>query len=275
MATYADCRFSWIVTAAFVFMPAVLHAEESHVVPANAESPATEVRKKPERKLKIEHGVAQNPLDERASLRALSPEKCAWVDAKNKQIVLDGEICLTRGMLEMFACPKGTKEHESIVTVTTKAYVVHAALLAIGAKSGSSVKYYPEYVAATGATIDVSVFWNDENGNLKQASAQDWVRNINTHQAMAQSWVFGGSDFYVDETTKERHYLAEQGDFICVANFPTAMLDLPFASPQDNNELLFEAFTERIPTRGTKVKLVLSPKFPASQKGVATVGGKQ
>ena len=46
--------------------------------------------------------------------------------------MIDGQICLNKGMLEMFAVPKGTKEHESIVSVNTKAQVVHAALLAVG-----------------------------------------------------------------------------------------------------------------------------------------------
>ena len=36
----------------------------------------------------------------------------------------------------MFAVTKGTKEHEAVVSVNTKAYVVHAALLAVGAESG-------------------------------------------------------------------------------------------------------------------------------------------
>ena len=46
--------------------------------------------------------------------------------------------------------------------------------------------------------------------------------------------------------------------FSCVSNFPTAMLDLPIASSQANEALLFETFTERIPPRGTPVELIFS-----------------
>ncbi len=49
------------------------------------------------------------------------PDGKVWLDTKNKRVVLEGEVCLREGQLEMFACLKGTKEHESIVAVPTKA----------------------------------------------------------------------------------------------------------------------------------------------------------
>jgi len=44
-----------------------------------------------------------------------------------------------------------------------------------------------------------------------------------------------------------------------VSNFSTALLDIPVESSQSDAELLFEAFTERIPPRGTPVRLTLKP----------------
>src|SRR5687768_11786893 len=45
-------------------------------------------------------------------LKRLSEEYEVWIDEENRQVVLGGEVTLTKGMLEMFACLKGTKEHE-------------------------------------------------------------------------------------------------------------------------------------------------------------------
>ena len=42
----------------------------------------------------------------------------------------------------------------------------------------------------------------------------------------------------------EKYYQADGGDFICVSNFPTALLDLPIASTQTNDSLLFTAATD-------------------------------
>jgi hypothetical protein len=191
----------------------------------------------------------------------LSPDSAVWIDRENKRLIVEGEVCLTRGQLEMFACPKGTKEHESVVAVDAKAYVVHAGLLALGAKQGRPVQFDPEYVPATGARIDVHCFWIAEDGSQKQATAQQWIRNVKTKKPLEYPWVFAGSDFWLDENTGKRHYLGETGDFICVSNFPSATLDLPVISSQDNENLLYEAFTENIPPRGTRVTLVLVPRL--------------
>ncbi|MCC7086150.1 MAG: hypothetical protein IT427_14200 [Pirellulales bacterium] len=216
-----------------------------------------------------------NPTDPAAPLKRLVPDYDVWIDSKNKQIVVDGEICLTRGLLEMFACLKGTKEHESIVTANTRAYLVHAALLAIGAHSGSPAKWDPKYVPACGTPIDITVYWTDQQGLQHHAKAQDWVRNIKTQQPLATHWVFAGSAFHHDELTGKNTYLSDaSGDFICVSNFPSAMLDLPIESSQANAELAFEANTEKIPPRGTKVKLVLIPKLDKTAKEKSSGGAE-
>ncbi|HZZ27212.1 MAG TPA: YdjY domain-containing protein [Pirellulales bacterium] len=209
----------------------------------------------------------KNPADPSAELKRLMPNYDVWVDFKNKQVILQGDICLTRGALEMFAVTKGTKEHESVVSVNTKAYVVHAALLALGAEPGTTVKYEPKFAPPTGTKVEIMAYWMDDKGDQHKARAQDWVRDVKTKKPMAQSWVFAGSGFYVDEATKQRYYMAEAGDFICVSNFPDAMLDVPVESTSDNDDLLFEAFTENIPPKGTKVTLVLMPQIEKQKSG--------
>jgi hypothetical protein len=51
-----------------------------------------------------------------------------WIDKKRGLVMVDGAISLREGYLEMFACPVGTKEHESVVAVDSRAQGVHAAL---------------------------------------------------------------------------------------------------------------------------------------------------
>lgn len=201
-----------------------------------------------------------NPADPAAQLKRLMPNYDVWIDFKNKQIVMQGEVCLTRGPLEMFAVTKGTKEHEAVVSVNTKAFVVHSALLALGAKAGSTAKFEPKFKPPTGTKVEIWVYWNDDKGERHKARAQDWIKDVKKKQAMDLPWVFAGSGFFVDEETKKQYYMAEAGDFICVSNFPDAMLDVPYESTSENDDLLFEAFTENIPPKGTKVTLVLAPQ---------------
>jgi hypothetical protein len=202
------------------------------------------------------------PLADNAdNLKKLHPVYPVWLDAAGKQVVMVGEICQTNAPLEMFICPRGIKDHESIISVNTEAYIVHAALVAVGAKPGKPVQYMPEYVPATGSEIDITVRWKDEKGKIQTARAQDWIREMKTGKELSHNWVFGGSFFWKDEATGKEYYQAEGGDFICVSNFPDAMLDLPIKSSESNADLLFQAFTERIPPRGTPVTVFLKPKI--------------
>ncbi|MEE2640725.1 MAG: YdjY domain-containing protein [Planctomycetota bacterium] len=194
------------------------------------------------------------------NLRKL-PEGNVWIELKNKMVVIDGQICMRKGPLEMFACPPNTKEHESIVQAQAKPFIVHTALLMVGAESGKPVEWEPKYQPASGTRVEVTVHWLDEKGKHRKMRAQDMIRNVRTGKAMTEQWVFAGSEFYTNPNTKVRHYMADGGEMICVSNFTTAMMDLPVESTQSKEGLLFEAFTEKIPEIKTPVRLVLQPQI--------------
>jgi hypothetical protein len=79
-------------------------------------------------------------------------------------------------------------------------------------------------------------------------------------RALEADWVFAGSGFAVDQDEGHKVYLAESGDVICVANFPSALIDVAAkSSSQGQENLLFEAWTERLPPVGTPVRLEISP----------------
>lgn len=196
-------------------------------------------------------------------LKRLDPNAEVWLDPVNKQVVLRGLIVLRRGPLELFACLRHSKEHEAIVAVPTKAYVVHAGLLACGAKPGNPARFVPEFVPARGTEVEITVEWRDAAGKTQRSDARRWMRNVKTNKELEYPWVFGGSGFWTDPMTGKQYYQAEDGDFICVSNFPSALLDLPVESPQANAALMFEAFSERIPPEKTPVVLYLKPKLAA------------
>jgi hypothetical protein len=83
---------------------------------------------------------------------------------------------------------------------------------------------------------------------------------------MKADWVFAGSGFFTDEDTGKKYYLAEDGDLICVANFSGATIDVAMPSSAENNELNFEAYTERIPPKGTAVTVELIPVATSEEK---------
>lgn len=76
---------------------------------------------------------------------------------------------------------------------------------------------------------------------------------------MKSEWVFAGSGFFVEEGTGKRYYLAENGNLICVANFSSATLDVREESSADASGLSYEAWEDRIPPLGTRVRVELKP----------------
>ena len=81
-------------------------------------------------------------------------------------------------------------------------------------------------------------------------------------------FVFAGSHFYKNPKTGEELYEGEAGDLICVANFPSAVIDLSISSSNQNDDLNYEAWTERIPEIGTTVLIDLSPAKAAEKAAV-------
>jgi hypothetical protein len=267
----------------------------------------------------------------------LNKDGTVLLDKKGKRVLLKTHVALRQGALEMFCCLKQTKEHESILSLDSKAYVVHAALLALEAKPGTPVRFNPDYQPPTGQRIAIFVNWTDEKGKSHRVPAQSWVRqSINRYRIakmeslpeglslpkntelrydkklkelswygpmtekqkreflalsddkayraaidsfydqsqpreMKADWVFTGSGIFNDEETGKEYYLAEDGDLICVANFASATIDVAAASSAQNEERLFEAYTDRIPPKDTPVTVELIPvaeteKTPPAKK---------
>lgn len=233
-------------------------AEKAEPAPADAEVDATKPAKPSLPKLPAPSGA-----------KKLSPDFDVWIDPKEGIVICGGEVCLREGYLEMFSCTKNTKEHEAIVSANTQAYLVHAALLSLGAKAGHPAIFVPKYQPAEGTEIEVEVHWHDAQGKAQKARAQDWIQDMKTDKPMKYPFVFGGSRFWKDPDTGKEYYQAEGGDFVCVSNFGTAMLDLPVESSQSNDCLEFKAFTERIPPVGTPVRLIFRPKLEKGDKKAA------
>ncbi|WP_437229527.1 YdjY domain-containing protein [Planctomicrobium sp. SH661] len=107
----------------------------------------------------------------------LNPEGTILLDKAGGKLLLKTKVCLREGVLEMFICPKQTKEHESVLSLAGKAQIVHAGLLALGAKPGHPAQFQPEYVPPAGDQVEIFVNWIDAENKPHRVPAQDWVRH--------------------------------------------------------------------------------------------------
>jgi hypothetical protein len=182
------------------------------------------------------------------------------IQGDERRVRIETEVCLRKGMLEQLVTRKSLKEHEAILAADIDARHLHAALLAAGAKPGKTVQFRPKLVAPSGTPVKIFLEYKDKD-KLVRVPAQKWIRNIKTKEEFASDWVFAGSIFIPDplDNKKLPYYGANDGDVITVCNFEGACLDVPFLSTKDNDDLDFEAFTDRIPALRTAVSVILVP----------------
>jgi hypothetical protein len=230
-----------------------------------------EVKEEPAKqspKRESEPGEASEPPPEAtppipATFKPLNKTKTLFFEKMEdgtRRVHLLAEVVLREGPLEVFLCKFQTKEHESILNAEVDGREVHMALIAAGAEPGSPVKFVPQFAAAKGTKIKVTVQYN-EKGKLKSSPAQEWIKDRKTNKAMAYDWVFAGSRFHKDPDTPNApdYYMANNGELISVSNFSDSMLDLPIKSSKDAADLMFEINTPLIPPTKTKVIVTFEP----------------
>jgi len=182
------------------------------------------------------------------------------VEGDKRRVLVQAYVCLRKGFLEQLLTRKRTKEHEAILAADIDAADLHKALLLTGAEPGKPVQFVPKFMPPSGAPIKISLEYEDK-GKKTRRPASEWVRNRKTQKDLEHDWVFAGSRLFPDpeDNTKKPFYGANDGDVICVSNFDTALLDLPVDSSKDNDDLSYEANTERIPELETPVLIILEP----------------
>lgn len=177
-----------------------------------------------------------------------------------RRVLVNSVVCNRKTMLEQLLTKKGQKEHEAILSADIDARDLHAVLMVAGAEPGSTVVFQPKFKAPTGTTIKIFLEY-EKDGKKVRVKAQEWIRNLKTKKDLHTDWVFAGSHLIPDpfDKTKPPAYAANFGDVICISNFDSALLDVPFDSSKDNDDLAFETNTERIPAEKTPVLVILEP----------------
>lgn len=201
--------------------------------------------------------------------KALDKSHALWFNPVDRTLVLRARVCLREGFLEHLLCLEQTKEHESILATNATPRMIHAGLLLTGAEKGHPVRYRPKFEPPSGTPIAITLEWK-EGGKSKSIDAREFIKDSKAGKTLVEGWVFAGSDEFPDPEDPARIiYSADGGDLITVANFTSAILDVPFASSGNDEERSFVANTDKIPPRNTYVTMILRPKRPTPSQAPA------
>jgi len=192
------------------------------------------------------------------------------VDLAKRRISMDAEVCLRSGALELLVCGKGTKEHESVMSTRAKASHLHAGLLLLGLTPGKPAEWvmlegddHGRALPPRGAALGIAFRWREPGGRVTQVDASKFLACGNKKGPMPDEWIFVGSDIFADGT----YWADSEGEILCVANFASAVIDVPFKNPNKQAQQMmdFVANTDAIPAVGTPVEVIIVPK-PGAEK---------
>ena len=205
------------------------------------------------------------------------------------------EVCLEEGMLELVACTKGSKEHESIVLVKARPLHIHTALLLLGAQPGNPAAFRPSgedgsswaEIPARGGRVGVSLVCSNKEGRLVERPISDFISrsgSSGTEQGAelnrpkrfpSDEFLFAGSRL-VPRENGPRAYLCEgSGNVISIATFGDELLCLPEIHSHQNGALAWQVEKKHLPAVGTEVTLRLRPERSKKGEGAGQQQTKQ
>ena len=187
------------------------------------------------------------------------------IDREAGHVDVEAEVVLRDGeWLELLACTPGTREHESILTVSAKPSDIHLALLLVGLEPGQPLTWKEkddgeaELVPPRGPEVEVTLHF-EHKGKAKSVNANQWIVNQQTGRVLqGNRWLFVGSRF--EEFEGKRVYMADpNGSVLSLVNFGDEVLTRDTEVTRDNDGKAWDANTPVIPEEGTAVTIRMKP----------------
>ena len=198
------------------------------------------------------------------------------VDPVGRCVTVDSTICLREGLLELVACAKGGKEHESLLLMEARPLHVHTALLLLGLESGNPalmerVEGEEErwrHLPPSGDLVEVFLAWKSKDEELIEKPVSEFIVRVSDRvegdgaveeRLPTHAFLFAGSRL-VENGGGPRVYLGDRsGNLISLATFGDELLCLQGVHSRENQALLWQINTKALPPPGTKVTVRLRP----------------
>ena len=203
-----------------------------------------------------------------------------------RSIDVNATVCLHKGLLELVACTKGSKEHESIISIEARPVHIHTALLLFGAKPGTptlrraagadGVRWIP--VEPAGDRVHVSLVFPDAKGKLQEHSIEKFIALAQPKKISGlkedkapprkfpSSFLFAGSHLVADGAGPKKYLCEQSGNVISISSFGDELLCLPEVFGHKNDGLIWEVNSKGLPKIGQQVILRLRPNPKAPRK---------
>jgi hypothetical protein len=195
-------------------------------------------------------------------------------------VVVPGVVLVTRGLVELFGCGEGGKEHETVIRLESNVQALDLALTSAGLKRGKLPSKTDLTLPDQGSRVVVLIQWLDKNGKLVTYRSEDLIVSMRRNAPMPRvGWTYVGQWMEVADPTspkgdKTHKVLAATGSRSLVTTFRdrSALLDNPLEEAVDDT--LFGSNYMLLPERGTPVRVILRAATAAEREEIATLEKK-
>jgi hypothetical protein len=203
---------------------------------------------------------AQAPAGEQAEPVAhLGAVERVSVYPRTQRVVVAGEVQLRRSQaVELIACARGGKTHESIFLLKCRPSDLNAALIVIGCKYESGPRFFQDPTKPVGTRVIAEVEWMVEGVPVRHR-VEDLAWDARVGRPMPRiAWVYVGSKFAADPVTGEEVFVADrERNLITTLHDPFSLLDNPLTSGGDVTPGRYVSNPQVVPPQGTPITVTI------------------
>lgn len=256
-----------------------LQGQEPDPELANKENPRLKVLPVDEPELLIDEKA-----DTRPGFVAALPNGGGFVfdrkDAAGRRttgVAVPGIILVTKGMVELFGCGAGGKEHETVMRLECDVQSLDMALTSAGFRRGKLPSKSDVNEAGQGSRVVILIQWTGPDGKPVTHRSEDLVVSVQRNAPMPRvGWTYVGHWAEVPDPldpkgAQKKRVLAAVNTQSYVTTFRdrSALLDNPLEEAVDDT--LFAANYMVLPKPGTPVRVIFRSPSEAERKDIAAL----
>jgi hypothetical protein len=192
-------------------------------------------------------------------------------------VAVPGIVLVTKGLVELFGCGDGGKEHETVIRLESNVQALDLALTSAGLKRGKLPSKTDVTLADQGSRVLILVQWLDKDGKLVTYRSEDLIVSVRRNSPLPRvGWTYVGQWMDVADPTspkgeKKHKVLAATGSRSLITTFRdrTALLDNPLEEAVDDT--LFGSNYMLLPRTGTPVRVILRAPTAAERAEIASL----
>lgn len=195
-------------------------------------------------------------------------------------VVVPGTILVTQGIVELFGCGEGGKEHETVLRLDCDVQSLDNALTLAGFERGPLPAALDLDAPNQGSRVMALVQWEDKEGKIVTYRSEDLVVSVRRGRPMPRvGWTYVARFQQVDDPTspggaRKNEVLdaARTRSFVTTFRDSSALLDNPLEEAVDDT--LFAANYMLLPQSGTPVRVIFRTPTKAERDAIRSLERK-